>query len=326
MIKQCEQSGCHQQPQPSPHDVNKKLPKDDTSECIENLSKMQLMDDNSSFFSHNTFQKILPDQDSSSYSDSSSVTPHSNILNDNLPDISSSEDWEAAFGFSKKPDSPSLEPADPIGDNFTPQAASYERNDGYIIDNYQQKGQPSFDKRDILDALNRTQFPSSRLEPSTEMFNVKLPEPPNTNGLDQQMSKFFAEFNNQQNKNNGFTQGGGNGYTQEHDQLLLLNQYQQRLAVGRSLEEQAAMLNLKQSLLFGPQQRIGQSFTAHIPSQVQHVHSPQTFINGTDHFMGQNGHNSFQNNGPGFTHNSVFQVKIICEIYRVLTFIPRTYS
>ncbi|XP_022907066.1 serine/threonine-protein kinase pakD [Onthophagus taurus] len=78
---------------------------------LSTLSKVvvQLLDDNSSFFSHqNSYQKLLippteraPSEDDSETSSSTTPLFPSQILNDSFPDISTAEDWEAAFGFSK---------------------------------------------------------------------------------------------------------------------------------------------------------------------------------------------------------------------------------
>ncbi|KRT83021.1 RNA binding protein [Oryctes borbonicus] len=74
------------------------------------LPKLPLLDDNSSFFSQNTFHKISPSeahahQQSAAGDDELSADGgHGTaqvLLNDSLPDINSCEDWEAAFGFSK---------------------------------------------------------------------------------------------------------------------------------------------------------------------------------------------------------------------------------
>lgn len=360
MIKQqCDQNNCQQQNQEksinntnttqTQEKMQVKTSKissetiDSAAECIENLSKMQLLDDNSSFFSHNTFQKIVPDQDSSSYStDSSSVTPHSNILNDNLPDISSSEDWEAAFGFSKKSDSPIEQNDIPTSNrnsivsetvlnNFQPPQNNYNQTESNFVKIEQQFNHLDFQKqqnftektsRDILEALNRTNLSQNQqdihLNSSAPFLPINLSQTKiqdNLNGLDQQMSKFFAEFNKSKELSyNGFSHQGTNGFVNdrqnftlsdtEHN-LLLLNQYQQRL-LERQLEEQS-MFNLKQSLMMNQQQQ----------SQRQHQflshqgHSQQFNINGSsDHYITQNNGQAYQQNHAGFQQTSVFQVRI----------------
>lgn len=64
-----------------------------------------MLDDNSSFFSSkNSFQKIVPDAQGATNADEESPQENGGDLGtfaDALPDISSEEDWEAAFGFSK---------------------------------------------------------------------------------------------------------------------------------------------------------------------------------------------------------------------------------
>lgn len=69
------------------------------------LPKLPLLDDNSSFFSQNTFHKISPSEVQAQQSGDDEMNAENGhgaqILNDSLPDINSCEDWEAAFGFSK---------------------------------------------------------------------------------------------------------------------------------------------------------------------------------------------------------------------------------
>lgn len=71
-----------------------------SSPITQSLNKMSLYEDNTSFFSPNTFQKILSDTENSGNAFLETNHQNSNILNDSLPDINSTEDWEAAFGFS----------------------------------------------------------------------------------------------------------------------------------------------------------------------------------------------------------------------------------
>lgn len=65
--------------------------------------QLSLLDDNSSFFSYNSFHKIVPDE-SRTDTDNDSCSPATETptqLADCLPDINTSEDWAAAFGFPK---------------------------------------------------------------------------------------------------------------------------------------------------------------------------------------------------------------------------------
>lgn len=71
-------------------------------------TKINIIDDNSSFFSQNTFHKLTLKDDEetisateSSSDDSSPNSVHTTVLSESLPDINSTEDWEAAFGFTK---------------------------------------------------------------------------------------------------------------------------------------------------------------------------------------------------------------------------------
>lgn len=71
------------------------------------ITKLSLTDDNTSFFSsQNSFQKIVPEprteNEEEEQQDPSTLGNNTQILNDSLPDINSTEDWEAAFGFSKQ--------------------------------------------------------------------------------------------------------------------------------------------------------------------------------------------------------------------------------
>lgn len=65
-----------------------------------NTTKINIIDDNSSFFSQNTFQKLtLKEEDTTPSSSDSSPNP--TILSESLPVMNITEDWEAAFGFTK---------------------------------------------------------------------------------------------------------------------------------------------------------------------------------------------------------------------------------
>lgn len=313
-------------------------------ECLESLSKIQLIDDNSSFFSHNAFQKIMPDQDSSSYStDSSSVTPHSNILNDNLPDINSSEDWEAAFGFSNKKSESPLEQTESNRNSIVSENGLNNFGSQQQSDNYVKIEQPyldysktqNYDKsRDLLEVLNRPSQYSLKMEQNDIIVNTNTTpyvsitcslnqKDTNINNLDHQMSKFFAEFNkNNQSKELSYNGFNSNGYVQNERQqqqafisddhnLLVLNQYQQRL--DRQLQEEQAMFNLKQSILLRERQaaQVQAQFAVAAgqqPPQQPHAHSPYV-TNGGDHaYLTQNGQP--YGNGTAFTQNTVFQVSI----------------
>lgn len=77
--------------EPQPTSMSSKLP--------------SIIDDNSSFFSLNSFQKVAapshPEEQADAEHTDSEGTQPSAILTDTLPNINTTEDWAAAFGFHK---------------------------------------------------------------------------------------------------------------------------------------------------------------------------------------------------------------------------------
>ncbi|XP_057654985.1 GATA zinc finger domain-containing protein 14 [Diorhabda carinulata] len=226
-----------------------------------------IIDDNTSFFSINSFQK-LP-HTSNSESDQNSVpeqateteseTHPSSILTDTLPNINTTEDWAAAFGFSRNSENnlEKLEEKDVLD--------PFRKSFGVINDAAFSKGVESYNnglyeispkiQENILEMLSGktpATFPSYKTSPS----QPSVP-PAHThngiNGLDQNMSKFFMDFhkNNkdvgtagQQHQFNGFNgvhqgiQGYFSGIQNSSDRVMLLQQ--------KHLEEQLLNLSLKQ--------------------------------------------------------------------------------
>lgn len=273
----------------------------------ENLSKIQLMDDNSSFFSHNSFQKILPDADSS-YSDSSSVTPQSNILNDTLPDISSSEDWQAAFGFNSKENTVSLSNHHQSNSEIVASRCSNHNHNMLnmpngsldIIKNLDfSEAENSGDPLD-LGVLNR--YNSKHILESAQQsndirqqqqnlvnFSNKMSSENTLNGLDLQMSKFFAEF-----KTHGYAQHQQtqqqNGFLTPHirepsNNFLAMNSYEHLMLLNQQQRfdklDPETIYNLKQQHMFQ------QTQNHHNPQQMQ----PQQFL-AADYGPNYQGNNS----------------------------------
>ena len=93
---------------PSPNSKSNREHRKDSESSTETLPKIQMLEDNTSFFSQNAFHKIVPDQEHDPAENQNGEEINaldnshgSHILNDSLPDINSCEDWEAAFGFTK---------------------------------------------------------------------------------------------------------------------------------------------------------------------------------------------------------------------------------
>ncbi|XP_056638165.1 GATA zinc finger domain-containing protein 14 isoform X1 [Diorhabda sublineata] len=226
-----------------------------------------IIDDNTSFFSINSFQKLSHTSNSESdqnsvpeqATESESETHPSSILTDTLPNINTTEDWAAAFGFSRNSENnlEKLEEKDVLD--------PFRKSFGVINDTAFSKGVESYNnglyeispkiQENILEMLSGktpATFPSYKTSPS----QPSVP-PAHThngiNGLDQNMSKFFMDFhkNNkdvgtagQQHQFNGFNgvhqgiQGYFSGIQNSSDRVMLLQQ--------KHLEEQLLNLSLKQ--------------------------------------------------------------------------------
>lgn len=152
-------------------------------DILENKGKLTLPDDNSSFFSQTTFQKIVSEN---------AESPR--IFGETLLNINSTEDWEAAFGFSKH--SNHLEELAKQRNNvkgtlemFGSDFGGNEHN-GYPQNGYDIK----WLQENVLDVLSsgnkHTITPNHQNGYQEERVNF----PKEVNGLDQQMSKFFTDF------------------------------------------------------------------------------------------------------------------------------------
>lgn len=203
-----------------------------SSPLAQNLNKMTLYEDNTSFFSPNTFQKLITDGDQQNSTGGSNYEQqNSNILNDSLPDINSTEDWEAAFGFASKhqistsvsqhsggDDSPGSSPSG-AGDRVVQDVvvSQYGGNSVIVSLGTQNNSDSSFyttnPSTDLITShINNSVFTSSS-DMRNPIYNMNIPPPqqqqnqqndlgialksqipPVINGLDQHMYKFFADF------------------------------------------------------------------------------------------------------------------------------------
>ncbi|CAH1111950.1 unnamed protein product [Psylliodes chrysocephalus] len=230
------------------------------------LSKLPpIVDDNTSFFSMNPFQKIThgghaaPD-----HTESDSETHPSSILTDTLPNINTTEDWAAAFGFPRTSETGAgkREEKDTL-DSFRKGFGGMNHDTGYSkgIEPFNNGfyEMPSKAQENIIDMLSGKAPPVYHPQYKQQTHPQATPIPNHThnglNGLDQNMSKFFMEFhkNNKEmsttgqppqqqqqqfNGYNGVQQGYFSGLQNSTDRIMLLQQKQ--------LEEQLLNLSLKQ--------------------------------------------------------------------------------
>lgn len=289
-----------------------------SSEC--SIPKIPILDDNSSFFSQNTFQKIAPDvEEDDSNLLSENNESQSQILNDSLPNINSTEDWEAAFGFSKHNNHMEelAKQRNNVKDTLETFGNGFNGLDmfGNLDNNYQNnydatsklqesilealsnkhthfgvQNTPQFSKSDRLNGLNGQFGLGSHSLNGVNGLN-------NLNGLDQQMSKFFSDFykNSPKDMFNGIPNGlnthglnglSQNGLSQPNGFLHNVTDRQNLLLLQqRQIEEQLMNLNIKQ-----------QTYN----QQLLHngLHSNQ-YMNSD--ILAQNGHNF----GP--LHNQLYQ-------------------
>ena len=203
----------------------------------ESIEKLSILDDNSSFFSHNTFQKIVPE----SREDDTSPAHPSPILTDSMPDIGTSEDWAAAFGFNK------IETLQNCTESSSPIDSFFRTDD------FRNLIEASKLQDNIRDALAKNNGYTMKPQPQTQdsYFGKE-------SGLDQHMSKFFMDFHQKNGqKENSYNMGvnhsmnsGMNGfshlnnYFMNPDRLLLLQQ--------KKLEEHLMSLSMKQHQSYGP--------------------------------------------------------------------------
>ncbi|KAJ8953681.1 hypothetical protein NQ314_007289 [Rhamnusium bicolor] len=246
------------------------------------LSKLPpIIDDNSSFFSLNSFHKISPshpeDQTDTDHTDPDTTQP-STILTDTLPNINTTEDWAAAFGFPS---------------THGPTYRGHRGHDsGYSkgIENYNSGFyEMSKIQENIMDVLsNKTNGFGFKQDPQPSAHSIGN----GVNGLDQNMSKFFMDFH-KNNKDvtqpqfpNGFNGIHQNNYysgAQSNAERIMLLQQKQ-------LEEQLLNLSLKQGYGGGSS------------SVYQNGISPQHFVNGENGGFG-NLHGQLYGNS-NVKHNS----------------------
>ncbi|XP_023019993.2 CCR4-NOT transcription complex subunit 4 isoform X1 [Leptinotarsa decemlineata] len=237
-----------------------------------------LIDDNTSFFSLNSFQKVSPSHPDEQ-TDNENDPSHTNILTDVLPNINTTEDWAAAFGFARH--------TEPIIEGKKEDLVRMETSGKGFG---QLDHDPAYCKR--MESYNGFYDMSPKLENNLmDILSNKIPNGfsdfkqdhsqtnsgPSHNAmkdLDQNMSKFFTDFhkNNKElgtlggqqqqfpNGFNGVQPSYYSGVQNNADRLLLLQQKQ--------LEEQLMNLSLKHGYASGP------------GSTYQNGVNPQPFMNG----------------------------------------------
>lgn len=249
--RNCERS-CHSRtPEPKQEVVATDKAKEDKTldEPTESVtSKLNsVLDDNSSFFSQNAFQKLTVKEDAEEEGGSSDSSPNTvgAVLSESLPDINSTEDWEAAFGFTKHADH--LEELakqrnnvkgtlETFGNGFTTDRAPFSKTDAFDrrVENYQPEN--------LLELLSgKTNGPSvppfKQQTPDDRLQYFGLKDVNGVNGISNGL-KFFSEFCKNGANKDFF---GSNGYVQnlEHQNYLVMQQRRQQL------EEQLVSLNMK---------------------------------------------------------------------------------
>lgn len=267
-----------------------------TTEVNIPVSKLpQIIDDNSSFFSLNSFQKLVPSHpDDHTDTEHTETTQTSTILSDTFPNIDTSEDWAAAFGFPRHAEQHIEEigkqreeikgALETFRNGFRPLGG---HNSGFSkgVDSYNNGFYEMSSKlqENIMDVLsNKSNGFGFKQDPQPPAHNI-------SNGLselDQNMSKFFMHFhkNNKEltqpqypNGFNGVHQNNFYSGMQNMDRILL---YQQK-----QVEEQLLNLSLKQGYGGGTS------------SVYQNGVTPQHYINGDV---------SQQNTGYGNLHGQLY--------------------
>lgn len=257
-----------------------------------------IIDDNSSFFSLNSFQKITapshPDEQTDVDHPDVETAQSSAILTDTLPNINTTEDWAAAFGFPRHASDRLIEeigtkqqeemkgPLDTYRNGFS-SLGGHDNGFGKDPELYNGLYEMSKMHDNIMDTLSsKSNSFGYKQEPQQPVSSI-------SNGLDQNMSKFFMDFhkNNKDvtqpqysNGFNGVHQNYYSGVQGAADRILLLQQKQ--------LEEQLLSLSLKQGFGGG--------------SGYQNGMTPQRFLNGDNGAFG-NIHDQLYN-GSNVKHNS----------------------
>lgn len=244
-VKSCERGCQNKTPEPKQESVVVVEKKEDTppSEPPQQQQQQQqvenpttttkinsILDDNTSFFSQNTFHKLTLKEEEEELEGSSDSSPNTvgTVLSESLPDISSTEDWEAAFGFTKH--SNHLEELAKQRNNVKGTLETFG-NGFAATENYQQN---------ILDALSNKNFlPTFKQQQNSptedrlhqhqyfSFLNHNHKEVNGLNGVSNGL-KFFSDF---------YKNGTTNGYA-EHQNYLMMHQRRQQI------EEQLLSLNM----------------------------------------------------------------------------------
>ncbi|XP_066251946.1 homeobox protein 5 isoform X2 [Euwallacea similis] len=224
-------------------------------------------EDNNSYFSSSGFTKIQNNLDNGKTKDVNcdrqrlsgeieSVRPlvetlqdedGHQMLTDALPNINTTEDWAAAFGFAgplareqellqQKLHQRDVSKLSNFTGGFLPMEA-HESAFGKGVDNFSGFYEMSKLQENLMDALaNKTNGYNVRPQDST----TSQPQTHISNGLEQNMSKFFSDFHKYNNKEQPSVSPYQNGFNGLH------NPYQHILQ-QKQLEEQFRNLGIKQS-------------------------------------------------------------------------------
>jgi hypothetical protein len=246
------------------------------SECLDKLS---ILDDNTSFFSHNTFQKIVPE--SGNEEADSPTQPSPSILTDSLPDINTTEDWAAAFGFNK------LESLQKCPETSPSPIDSLFCTDDFR--NLLDASKLQDDLRDVVLANKNNGYTPIKTQQQQQTPDNYFGK---ESGLDQHMSKFFLDFHQKNGqKDNSSSTSSYNAMPVNHGTVNSLNGFSHinnyfmndrvLLLQQKKIEEHLMNLSLKQ----------------HQNNYGQITHNNGQYMNGD---VGQNG-------GYGYQGSSMFQ-------------------
>ncbi|CAG9861293.1 unnamed protein product [Phyllotreta striolata] len=215
-----------------------------------------IIDDNTSFFSMNPFQKITQGNHAPDNVDNDSETTHpASILTDTLPNINTTEDWAAAFGFSRNSDvnSGKKDEKDVLGSfrkgyEIGNQDTGYNKDiEPYSNSFYEMSSRM---QENIIDMIASKSNPLYKQAAHPQVTTLPNHTHNGLNGLDQNMSKYFMEFH-KNNKDGGSTGQhpqyyGYNGVQQGYYSGMQNNSERMMLLQQKQLEEQFLNLSLKQ--------------------------------------------------------------------------------
>ncbi|XP_028132910.1 CCR4-NOT transcription complex subunit 4 isoform X4 [Diabrotica virgifera virgifera] len=292
-----------------------------------------MMDDNTSFFSLNSFQKLPSNSSAQEHATETDGEAHpSSILTDTLPNINTSEDWVAAFGFSRHSEANlgKREDKDML-DSFRKGFGVVNHSTGFSkgVEPYNNGfyEMPSKLDENLMDML------SVKAPPTYPPYKLNPPQPQappshthnGMNGLDQNMSKFFMEFHK---NNKGY--GSSNSVYQNGINTPIYNTNGENGGFGNlhgSLYNSTS--NVKQNartseddLGFDPFQETQKAFAelmATEQNQKSHNSIGHSQINGVN--LNQNGH--LPPPPPGFvqqnpSHMNSFDINNTCNDWKVL--------